>query len=180
MLVDAGSAPFASDAGSSGDAGCGDGGCAESEPSPPRADAGAAESGKADAPDEREAPPPKPRPTRVLVDTVSFANGEVPRAQASLEKLAQQELSTCASQNGGVQGTGKVELKFLVRSRGRAEGVEVGRVQNVPPAVASCLAWTLARRPVGAPSDEPVFVTVTFKLIEEKTPAKGAKSVRAK
>lgn len=138
-------------------------------------DAGASES-KAPAQDSDKAgqaeAPPEPRPTRVSLDSVTFGNGEVPRAQRSLERLADKELSACATENGGVSGQGTVELKFLVRARGRAEGVELGRTRNVPPEVAKCLAFTLARRPVGAPSDEPVFVTAKFKLVEDKAAAK--------
>lgn len=160
--------PIVADAGSeqAPDASCPDGGCD---------DAGVA---KAKPPaDDSEEPteeksPPEPRPTRVSLDSIAFKNGEVPRAQRALERLAAKELSTCATENGGVAGQGTVELKFLVRARGRAEGVDLGRTRNVPPEVAKCLAFTLARRPVGAPSDEPVFVTARFKLVEDKAAAK--------
>lgn len=158
------------------------------EPEPPQGevDAGAdgcqggsCEDAGAKQPDDSTEPPkdatPEPRPTRVTLESVSFQNGEVPRAERALEKLAEKELSACATANGGVVGQGSVELKFLVRSRGRAEGVEVAKARNVPPEVAKCLAFTLARRPVGAPSDEPVFVTARFKLVEDKAPAKSKK-----
>ena len=155
------------------------------EPDPPHAEAdagaegcqgGACEDAGAKKPDDvadagSEAPP-QPRPTRVTLEGVTFENGEVPRAQRALEKLAEKELSACATANGGVSGQGTVELKFLVRSRGRAEGVEVAKARNVPPEVARCLAFTLSRRPVGAPSDEPVFVTAKFKLVEDKLAGK--------
>jgi len=133
------------------------------------ADAGAPSTKPDDADD---AGAPEPRPTRVSLESVTFDNGEVPRAQRSLEKLAEKELSICATESGGVAGQGTVELKFLVRVRGRAEGVEIGKARNVPPEVAKCLAFTLARRSVGAPSEEPVFVTAKFKLVEDKTATK--------
>lgn len=182
--ADAGSGPAVIDAGSPEDAGCGDPGCAESDRPRGEGDAGVADAGKQgpDAASDEVAGDAGPtfRATQVSVVSVSFQNSEVPRAQASLERLASKELSACASENGGVEGQGSVELKFLVRARGRAEGVDVGRARNVPPAVASCLASTLSRRPVGAPSEEPVFVTVALKLVEEKSSAKGSKSVPGK
>lgn len=140
---------------------CADGGCSD-------ADAGSSPEARDDAGDAgEEDAQPISRPTRVSVSSVSFRNGEVPRAQASLERLVK-ELSACATENGGVKGEGSVELRFLVRARSRAEGVEVGRTRNVSPAVAQCIAWTVARRPMGAPSDEPVFVTAILTLTEEK------------
>lgn len=126
-------------------------------------DGGAITAPSDEAGDDRDV---RPRLTRVVVESVVFANGEVPRAQASLDKLATQELAACATERGGVSGEGTVELKFLVRVRGRAEGVSVGRVRNVPPRVVDCLAWTLSRRPVGAPSDDPVGVTALLRLID--------------
>lgn len=165
---DAGSDALVGDASADAGSACPDGGCPPSEKARAERDAGEGDAiaeGKAPAQVDGE---PKPRPTRVVVDSISFENGEVPRAQVSLEKLANQELAACASERGGVQGEGTVELKFLVRARGRAEGVDVGKVRNVPAAVVHCLATTLARRPIGAPSDEPVGVTATLKLIDDK------------
>jgi hypothetical protein len=117
-----------------------------------------------------DAESPHLRPTKVRVGSISFDNGDVPRAKAVLERLAKGELSKCASEHGGVRGSGSVELKFLVRARGRAEGVDVGKVKGVPRAVVECLVNALARRAVGAPTTEPVGVTVVLEL-EEEPPA---------
>lgn len=120
------------------------------------ADAGAGDAGSAPV-----------RPTKVRVGSIAFDGGDVPRAKGALERLAKGVLAKCASERGGVRGSGSVELKFLVRARGRAEGVEVEKVKNVPRPVVDCLASTLARRPVGAPTSEPVGVTVVLELEDE-------------
>src|SRR5206468_3792149 len=52
----------------------------------------------------------------------------------------------------------------LVRSRGRAEGVEVVTSKNVTAEAAACVRLALKNRAVGAPSADPVGVTVTFNL----------------
>lgn len=139
-----------------------DAGLADALPSP---DAGAEPVRAADA-GAAEAAEVKVRPTKVAVGSIAFEGGDVPRAKTLLDRLAKGALSTCASERGGVRGSGTVELRFLVRASGRAEGVDVGKVKGVPRAVVECLASTLARRPVGAPTAEPVGVTIVLDVMD--------------
>ncbi len=119
----------------------------------PVADAGAAAS------------PPEPlRPTTVALSGVKFDGGEVPRAERVLQNLAKGELTRCASEHGGVGAAGRVEAQFLVRARGRIEGLELAPGKGVPAAIVACFTRSLERHAVGAPSSEPVGVTATFTL----------------
>ena len=66
---------------------------------------------------------------------------------------------------GGLSAkSGRLELTFLVRARGRAEGVEVQRVKGAPEAAGACVQKLLKNRRVGTPSEDPVGVTVSFEL----------------
>ncbi|MRG96477.1 hypothetical protein GF068_31815 [Polyangium spumosum] len=55
-------------------------------------------------------------------------------------------------------------MSFLVRVRGRAEGVEIESKKGVTEEAASCIRLLLKNKAVGAPSSDPVGVTVTFSL----------------
>ena len=58
-----------------------------------------------------------------------------------------------------------MKIQFLVQSRGRAEGVEVLAAKGVGAEAASCVRRLLKNKAIGAPSADPVGVTVviTFK-----------------
>jgi hypothetical protein len=100
----------------------------------------------------------------VKVASVTFEAGEVPRAERVLDRLAKKELAACVSgpREGRPGQVAQVTLSFLVRARGRAEGVEVDKVRGVSAEAARCMAQVLARRAVGAPSSDPVGVKVVF------------------
>ena len=146
------------------------------------------------APDERDAgwlpPPPQPAPPQAadvpdagakdptppaapgsagpppLVDigTPKFENGDVPRTEKALTKAAN-EIASCVAQHGGLTAaTGTIKVQFLVRNRGRAEGVEILGQKGVSPDAAACVRVLLKNKPIGPPTADPVGVTVTISL----------------
>jgi len=106
----------------------------------------------------------------VTVEAVDFQNGDVPRAQAALERLARKELTRCATEHEArgdrrrATGDCYIELRFLVRAPGRAEGVDVSDTHGVSDALVQCVTAALANRAIGAPSAEPVAVTVKLRF----------------
>ena len=93
-----------------------------------------------------------------------FQNGEVPKVAKALGKSAD-EIGRCVASHGGLSGAaGSIKLQFLVRSRGRAEGVEVESAKGITEAAKECVRRALKNRGVGAPTADPVGVTVTVSL----------------
>jgi hypothetical protein len=132
---------------------------------PPANDAGAAPVVTAPPPKE-EKPAPGPPPL-VAFNAPKFEGGEVPRAEKFLNGVLE-GMGKCVADNGGLKGDkGKLEISFLVRARGRAEGVEIASAKGIGADAANCIRLLLKNRAVGAPSADPVGVTVTFTL--EKT-----------
>jgi hypothetical protein len=150
-------------------------------------------------PDERDAgwlpPPPQPAPPSIadvpdpgakdpappavaapagpppLVDigAPKFENGEVPRAEKALTKAAT-DIAKCVADHGGLTAaTGTLKIQFLVRNRGRAEGVEILSAKGLGPDAAACVRVLLKNKPIGPPTSDPVGVTVTISL---KPPSK--------
>jgi hypothetical protein len=139
------------------------------QPEPPAADAGSDAAPPPDAAPEKPSPPPpvpeKPQPPPVVtVGAPKFEGGEVPKAEKFLN--AQLEgIAKCVATNGGLEGKkGTVKLSFLVRARGRAEGVDIASAKGINDDAASCIRVLLKNKAVGAPSADPVGVTVTFTL----------------
>jgi len=146
------------------------------QPEPPAADAGSnaapapekpAEKPPTEKPAEKPTPekaaPEKPQPPPVVtVGAPKFEGGEVPKAEKFLNGQLE-GITKCIATNGGLTGKkGSVKLSFLVRARGRAEGVEVASAKGINEDAASCIRVLLKNRAVGAPSADPVGVTVTF------------------
>ena len=132
------------------------------QPMPPQA-ADVADAGAKDPP-----PPTAPAnagpPPLVDIGAPKFENGEVPRTEKALAKAAT-EIATCVAQHGGLTGpTGTIKIQFLVRNRGRAEGVEVLSARGVSPDAAACVRVLLKNKPIGPPTSDPVGVTVTISL----------------
>ncbi|APR81566.1 Hypothetical protein A7982_06915 [Minicystis rosea] len=114
--------------------------------------------------------PPKPEPPKdtprppplVEIGAPKFENGEVTKVEKSLGK-ATADIAKCIADHGGVTGdAGSMKIQFLVRSRGRAEGVEVLSAKNVSSEASSCVRVLLKNKAIGAPSADPVGVTVTI------------------
>ncbi len=114
-------------------------------------------------PPKEEKPVPGPPPL-VAFTAPKFEGGEVPRAEKFINGLLE-VMGKCVADNGGLKGDkGALKITFLVRARGRAEGVEVASAKGINPEAANCIRLLLKNRAVGAPSADPVGVTVTFTL----------------
>jgi hypothetical protein len=127
------------------------------------ADAGApSDAGR--EPDGADASDAAAPPPMVTVGPPVFEGGDVPNLDKLLAKLAS-DVGRCVADAGGLSAkSGRLELTFLVRARGRAEGVEVQRVKGAPEAAGACVQKLLKNRRVGTPSEDPVGVTVSFEL----------------
>jgi hypothetical protein len=80
-------------------------------------------------------------------------------------KDAKEKYLQCVKDNGGLQGkSGEVQVRFLVRERGRAEGVSVAKRSSVTIKAAQCIADVVDRRYVGIPGEAVVGATVTVKF----------------
>lgn len=128
-------------------------------------DGGPANGGAADAgPPEAGLPVVPAAPPVVEIGEPAYENGDVPRVPKLLKGITS-KISSCIADNGGLAGsTGSIKVQFLVRSRGRAEGVEVLSAKGISDAASGCVRLLLKNKAVGSPSADPVGVTVTFSL----------------
>lgn len=93
-----------------------------------------------------------------------LTGGKVEALEDALDKT-REGVAACVTSHGGLAGdAGRLEVQFLVRDRGRAEGVEVTRAQRVSPEAAQCVRKFLRNRPIGLPSEDPVGVIYAYKL----------------
>jgi len=126
-------------------------------PTPPLS--GAAGAGSAGAPNSAPSPDDK---LEVTVGPITADQGEL-----SLGKLSQPKTryARCVLDHGGLrESTGEVHVRFLVRSKGIAEGVSVHKRSNVSAEAARCVAEIVDRRRVGAPDAPLVGATVVVKF----------------
>jgi hypothetical protein len=126
--------------------------------------------GKAVEPKSSEAVEPaagEPRNQQLSVTAVGPAvadAGELPLAEKKLG-LPKDRYVDCVRKNGGLTAdTGKVVVRFLVRERGRAEGVSVKSRQGMSQAAAACIADVVDRRYVGYPAAPIVGATIPIEL----------------
>jgi hypothetical protein len=120
------------------------------------------------------AAPARPKPARrVVVEAVGPAQadtGELPEAQAQLRRVSAR-YAQCVESNGGLDAaSGQVTLRFLVRERGRAEGVGVKDRRGMSLAAAKCIAEVIDRRYVGYPAAPIVGATLTIELSADGPP----------
>ena len=128
-------------------------------PPPPQGDAPPAEPPRAEPPADAgsSAPPPT-----VEIGAPKFENGEVTKVEKSIGK-ASADLARCVAAHGGLSADpGALKVQFLVRSRGRAEGVEILSAKGVSAEAAACVRRLLKNKAIGAPTADPVGVTVTI------------------
>ncbi|HTQ03863.1 MAG TPA: hypothetical protein VMI54_08395 [Polyangiaceae bacterium] len=107
-------------------------------------------------------PVAKPGRFEVTVGPVTADHGDLP-----LGKLGQPKdrYSKCLEDNGGLHGeSGEVSVRFLVRSKGIAEGVSVQKRVNVSAEAARCVSEVVDRRHVGVPDEPLVGATVVVKF----------------
>jgi hypothetical protein len=89
------------------------------------------------------------------------------QGELSIAKLAQPKsrYARCVTDHGGLKDrSGEVHVRFLVRSKGIAEGVSVHKRVNVSAATARCVADIVDRRRVGTPDAPLVGATVVVKF----------------
>jgi hypothetical protein len=104
----------------------------------------------------------KPGRYDVSIGPVTADHGELP-----LGKLGQPKdrYLKCLDDNGGLRGdSGEVHVRFLVRSKGIAEGVSVQKRVNVSAEAARCVSEVVDRRHVGTPEEPLVGATVLVKF----------------
>jgi hypothetical protein len=95
----------------------------------------------------------------VVVDT-----GALPLAVKKLG-AAKSKFVECVEKNGGMSGpSAEVQVKFLVRERGRAEGVSLGKFKGLSRAAGSCVAHVVDRREVGYPEADVVGASLVLRF----------------
>jgi len=126
----------------------------------------AASSPPASGQPEQPGVPPAAADTGVeaTVGPVVVESGGLPEAERKLQ-TAKQRFAQCVEQNGGLtRADGEVQVKFLVRERGRAEGVQVAKWRSMSKSAAQCVADVVDRRSVGLPDAPIVAATLTVKF----------------
>ncbi|MBX3184511.1 MAG: hypothetical protein KIT72_02555 [Polyangiaceae bacterium] len=112
----------------------------------------AAKEAPKEAPKDAPKEAPKSVPVSVTFRELKVDEGKLPEAVKRLSTVSQR-LNACVETNGGLtREVGELDLRFLVRERGRAEGVEVKRHQGLSLAAGRCVADVIDRRLVGLPS----------------------------
>jgi hypothetical protein len=109
-------------------------------------------------------PPATDQALRVQVGPVQVDEGKLPEAEKKLS-APKDRYAECVAKMGGLSGpSGEVHVRFLVRARGRAEGVSVSKRVGVSPEAARCVAEVVDRRLVGIPEAPMVGATVIVKF----------------
>ncbi|MEI9953072.1 MAG: hypothetical protein WDO74_29850 [Pseudomonadota bacterium] len=73
----------------------------------------------------------------------------------------------CVNDNGGLkEASGEVQVRFMLRERGRAEGVSVAKRSGVSAEAARCVSEVVDRRYVGVPDAPIVGATVAIKFVK--------------
>jgi len=127
------------------------------EPAPVEAKPGTA------TPTEPEKEPAAKPEREITIDKVGpivVDSGELPLAVKKLSEPKDRYLE-CVRKNGGLQAeSAEVQVRFLVRERGRAEGVTVGKAKGMTGEAAKCIADVVDRRYVGYPAAPIVGATL--------------------
>ena len=100
----------------------------------------------------------------VTVGPVTADSGEL-----GIGKLgaARDKYAKCVNDNGGLkEATGEVQVRFLLRAKGRAEGVSVAKRIGVTTEAARCVSEVVDRRYVGVPDAPIVGATVAIKFVK--------------
>jgi hypothetical protein len=100
----------------------------------------------------------------VELGPVTADSGALPEALQSLRK-ANDRYVDCVQKNGGLSSDpAEVQVRFLVRGRGRAEGTTVKKRRGVSEAAAKCIADVVDRRFVGYPETEMMGASLLVKV----------------
>jgi hypothetical protein len=115
-------------------------------------------------------PTPNKASRRVRLQAVGPAQadtGDLPEAQGQLVRASDRYVQ-CVESAGGISSSpAKVTLRFLVRERGRAEGVTVKDRSGVSVAGAKCIAEVVDRRFVGYPAAPIVGADLSIEFVWE-------------
>jgi hypothetical protein len=99
---------------------------------------------------------------------VTADEGKLPVAEKKLDAPRDRYID-CVKKNGGLSADkGEVHVRFLVRQRGRAEGVSVAKRSGVSPKAAACIADVVDRRAVGTPDAPMVGATAVIEISRGK------------
>lgn len=136
---------------------------------PPAAKSAPAVSPQPPGATSEERPVPPTRAGSVIVESVGPAvadAGDLPVAGKQLSAAsAQDKYVQCVNQHGGLTAKqAKVVVRFLVRERGRAEGVGVKSHSGLSIAAAQCIADVVNLRYVGYPAAPIVGATIPIVL----------------
>lgn len=115
------------------------------------------------------APPAEPPVTAATEEKLAITVGPVTADTGTLGigKLgaARDRYSKCVADNGGLkEDSGEVQVRFLLRQRGRAEGVSVAKRVGISAEAARCISEVVDRRYVGVPEAPIVGATLTIKF----------------
>jgi hypothetical protein len=102
----------------------------------------------------------------VSIEGLTFDSGDVPRAPAALDRI-KKDFAKCGAESATLKNDATIELRFLVRAPGRAEGVDVIQSRGMSSDIVRCVASSLAGRAVGAPTSDPVGVSLTVRFKQE-------------
>ncbi len=108
------------------------------------------------------APSPNDEKLDVTVGPVTADSGEL-----GIGKLgaARDKYVKCVNDNGGLkEASAEVQVRFLLRQKGRAEGVSVAKRIGVTTEAARCVSEVVDRRYVGVPDAPIVGATVVIKF----------------
>jgi hypothetical protein len=98
----------------------------------------------------------------VSVGPVSADSGELGIGKLGAPK---DKYVKCINDNGGLkEASAEVQVRFLLRAKGRAEGVSVAKRIGVTTEAARCVSEVVDRRFVGVPDAPIVGATVTIKF----------------
>jgi hypothetical protein len=143
-----------------------------------------ASSGPTVVPPPSSVPPPPPSPEEMAVADAALAPVPVPSDQKleitvgpvtadtgtlGIGKLgaARDRYLKCVADNGGLKdASGEVQVRFMLRQRGRAEGVSVAKRSGVSAEAARCVSEVVDRRYVGVPAEPMVGATVAIKFVK--------------
>jgi outer membrane biosynthesis protein TonB len=118
-----------------------------------------------------QAEPPKPEPEPVLAAKlvrITADEGKLPVGEQKLD-VPRDRYVECVKKHGGLSADrGEVHVRFLVRPRGRAEGVSVAKHSGMSAKAAGCIADVVDRRPVGTPQAPLVGATAVIEVRKSK------------
>lgn len=120
-----------------------------------------------DKDDEKETADEGADKLSVNVDPPVADKGKLATGKLALNG-AKAKYRRCVLDNGGLEGDGaEVTVRFLVRERGRAEGVSVAKRKGMSAKAAQCVAEVVDRRQAGVPEVPLTGASVAIKFSKQ-------------